>query len=355
MGNTRPGRSRRLWGAIVGAFLVAAGGGAAGIIWPAAAARLLTRVGIIRQPHYVPPPPPPRPRTRPWTLGPELEALADRYAADQERLRETPIMLTMITDFRPAYNGVRLERQAFSLLVEGLERVVLVDAGMDPKILAHNARVLGKSLADVDVLIISHLHPDHYLGLPAFEGVHRIPVAYVPISIGREELDFVSRYVGEVRRVKAPARLLPGLYTTGLAPGKDAEWDPDEIDAVIVSPQGPILVVPCAHAGRLPHLDHARRLTGRRIYIDLGGYCPLRFADDAGLDAEWERYKQRDPAYVGFCHCARGRVRTRPERDWPARSLKIGGGTIIRVPAGPAAAPTVISEPGPLTRPFTRD
>ena len=59
---------------------------------------------------------------------------------------------------------------------------MLFDAGLTDPVVLHNARLLGVDLHDVDAVVISHGHPDHFGGI---EGVlqaigHPTPVVIHP-------------------------------------------------------------------------------------------------------------------------------------------------------------------------------
>jgi 7,8-dihydropterin-6-yl-methyl-4-(beta-D-ribofuranosyl)aminobenzene 5'-phosphate synthase len=60
---------------------------------------------------------------------------------------------------------------------------VLFDTGMSYAVLAHNAAALGIDLDQVDHVVISHGHPDHYGGLL---GMLKQRSAPVPVAIHEE-------------------------------------------------------------------------------------------------------------------------------------------------------------------------
>jgi glyoxylase-like metal-dependent hydrolase (beta-lactamase superfamily II) len=70
------------------------------------------------------------------------------------------ITVTILYDNTTAVEGVQAD-WGFACLVEGLEQTILFDTGTKSEVLLHNAQVLGKDLAQVDVLVLSHDHRDH--------------------------------------------------------------------------------------------------------------------------------------------------------------------------------------------------
>src|SRR4051794_16911594 len=67
---------------------------------------------------------------------------------------------------------------------------VLFDTGLTDPVLLHNASALGVDLGQVDHVVISHGHPDHYGGLMGFLGQRDAPV---PVSMHGDA--FLPRYV----------------------------------------------------------------------------------------------------------------------------------------------------------------
>jgi len=187
----------------------------------------------------------------------------------------------------------------------------------------------------VDVLVISHTSEDHFEGIEAFAEVRRRPIGYYPLGVQGERLDVIRRYTSEARPVGGPARLMRGVFTTGPAPRHP------ELALVLATAQGPVHLLSCGHIGRAPFLDHALRLAGQRLYLDIGGFCPLWDAPYEEQIEAWIRVRERDPRYIAFCHCAPDAVRWLAAGEWADRNVHVGGGSVITVPAGPPQPPLV--------------
>lgn len=194
---------------------------------------------------------------------------------------------------------------------------LLFDTAMSGKVMLHNAAALGVRLEDVDHIVISHGHPDHYGGL--LDVLNQRP-APVPISVG--EAAFLPRYVrlasgqvapyynqdltesvleasgGRVVTHRGALDIGPATIATGAIPRKvdfempskslttpnaliqivDGEVGPDTVPddqamVVNVGDDGILVFVGCSHAGIVNSVRHAIELSGRsRVMGVFGGF-----------------------------------------------------------------------------------
>ena len=183
----------------------------------------------------------------------------------------------------------------FACFIETDAGNVLFDTGQGLSIRG-NAAALGKNLASIHSVAISHGHYDHTGGLPqVLDLAGPLPVYGHPgIFAARTWSDDQStRYIG-IRHRRAylesfgaqfhlsrnPVEILPGVHLTGEIPrNNDFERpdpnmtlfpegtvpispDPitDDLSLVVDSPEGLILVLGCAHAGMINIFNHVLKL-----------------------------------------------------------------------------------------------
>lgn len=211
--------------------------------------------------------------------------------------------------------GTPLAENGISFLLKaetaGRTTTILFDAGMSGIPIIHNARVLGVDWDEIDQVVLSHGHPDHFGGIyAALEAMgRRVPLivhpsAFHPRSIRRPDmmLQYFNRGLTERELVEAGAALVPVREPLDLAPGvttsgeipisvdfehevpagrmsiRDGHVHPDPIDdylTLIINVTGVGLVVldPCGHSGVLSSLDHAKKITGvDALHGVLGGF-----------------------------------------------------------------------------------
>jgi metal-dependent hydrolase (beta-lactamase superfamily II) len=74
----------------------------------------------------------------------------------------------------------------FSAIIERGDFVVMLDTGLDEETFKHNLRISGYKPTDIDVVAISHWHPDHTGGLRYLMEANPNLIAYVPASTAHQ-------------------------------------------------------------------------------------------------------------------------------------------------------------------------
>jgi 7,8-dihydropterin-6-yl-methyl-4-(beta-D-ribofuranosyl)aminobenzene 5'-phosphate synthase len=226
-----------------------------------------------------------------------------------------PAVPDLMADGGKTADVLRAEH-GFSALVEmqvdGTRRRVLFDTGVSPDGLVANLDRLQISPETLDVIVLSHGHFDHVMGMDGL--IRRLGRARLPVLIHPEfwlrrrivlpgaepwELPVPSRSAMadagfEVVEDRQPSFLLDGRLlvtgevdrTTEFETGfpihqawRDDAWQPDPLilddQALIAHVRGKGLVVltGCGHAGIVNIVRYAQRLTGvTQVYAILGGF-----------------------------------------------------------------------------------
>lgn len=198
-----------------------------------------------------------------------------------------------------------------SVTLGNARRTLLFDTGSTVDGLAHNLRVLGVNLEEIEAVVLSHGHFDHTTGLNGLaEQLRPLPPLVVHpdfwlrrrIAVpGRESYELPTTSEQKVRDAgfpvierREPSLLLDGSLlltgeierTTEFEQGfpvhqafRDDEWQPDPFifdDQALVADlrgRGLVVITGCGHAGVINTILHARRLTGvERVYAVIGGF-----------------------------------------------------------------------------------
>lgn len=236
---------------------------------------------------------------------------------------------------RPA--GV-VGEHGFACLIETGAGNVLFDTGQGMGICG-NAAAMGKNLASIRAVAISHGHYDHTGGLPqVLRQTGPVPVYGHPdIFAARTWSDGnATRYIGMRHRreyleslgarfhlVREPVEISPGIHLTGEIPRTNGFERPDpnmtlhpaggpavcpdpvsdDLSLVVDSPKGLILVLGCAHAGMINIFNHVLQTFDRdRLYAVIGG-THLGFSQPAQFDETLKAIDRYGIERLGVSHC----------------------------------------------------
>ena len=205
-----------------------------------------------------------------------------------EELRILPLVDAEAASGLLAEHGI-----SYLLVADG--RAILFDLGLGAgrrSTLQRNAQQLGVDLAAIDMVVISHAHPDHCGGPRAWlrrsfdlpEQVRNgIPVRTpIPMHHPTVKSEFSCR----------PTVLAPGIATTGPIARQLflLGWTPEQALIVNVRGKGIVVIVGCGHQGVARLISRVRRLTEEPIYAVIGGlHLPVHglYAQDIIGSAKW--------------------------------------------------------------------
>ena len=222
------------------------------------------------------------------------------------------------------------------------EHVVLMDASISTTCLFHNANALGVDFGQVESVVLSHGHIDHFGGLIEFLNRARkgIPLTLHPDAFLQRRLNISSLGV----QVDMPILDEAALRETGVAIHKvkeastvgsdlimvlgevarvtdfekgfplaeakiDDEWvvDPfrdDQGVAVKVKGKGLVVISGCAHAGIINTVKHAQKVTGTdNVHAVLGGFHLTGPLFEPIIGPTIDEMKRIAPDFVVPMHC----------------------------------------------------
>ncbi len=247
------------------------------------------------------------------------------------------------------------------------EHTLLLDAGLSPGCLSHNARQLGIDLHAVEVVVMSHGHFDHTGGLAEFfrGQTHQVPLAVHPdaflprrmngpkgrldlpqpdaVSLKKAGADILMRkdlstlaaghvlVTGEVERKMPFEKGFPGMEIF-----RDGHWEADPISddqalVINVKDKGLVVISGCAHAGIVNTVEYARKMSGvDRVYAVMGGFHLTGPMFEPLIQPTIEALKVLDPAYVVPMHCTGWNAINRFFAEMPGRCLLNTVGTTYR-------------------------
>jgi 7,8-dihydropterin-6-yl-methyl-4-(beta-D-ribofuranosyl)aminobenzene 5'-phosphate synthase len=164
----------------------------------------------------------------------------------------------------------------YSCLIQGTEKTILFDVGSNDAI--KNMDKLKIDPASIDVLVISHDHPDHTGGMHFFsERNSKAATFFVP---------------------SASVKICENVFTTG-AMGTDIK----ENALIIKTAKGLVVITGCAHPGIVEIVQKAKQMFPKEeIYLVMGGFH-LFTRDQSSIKNIVSELKKENVRKVAPSHC----------------------------------------------------
>ena len=243
----------------------------------------------------------------------------------------------------------------------------LFDFGFSEHGAAFNADALSVDLSQVEVMVLSHGHMDHFGGLKQLVG-----------RIGTKDIELVvhptafrqSRYIkiSEQMKIKLPSLSPESLQSTGITLVESKEpkllldghllflgqipkrtdfekgfprmhydengverWDPIEDDTAIVANvagKGLVIISGCAHTGIINTIHYAKELTGvEQLYVVMGGFHLTGTEFEPVIEPTTKALKELNPQHIIPAHCTGRKAIMHLETEMPEKFLLNMSGT----------------------------
>ena len=227
-----------------------------------------------------------------------------KFLKDPDGLREIssingfdiPVEIKVVYDNYVKVDGLKSD-WGYSIVIEGLDKVILFDTGANPDIFESNFKIMGINPKKIDLLILSHEHGDHTAGIPAFVKLHKDIPVIIPGSFSESFKKKLVEFGLEPLLVKEPVKICTNLYSSGEFSGPIPEQA-----LILNTKQGLVVMTGCSHSGIVEMLKEIKSTFNKDIYMVFGGFHLLDKSDNK-MDKIIDGMKALGVVKCGATHC----------------------------------------------------
>ncbi len=245
---------------------------------------------------------------------------------------------------------------------------ILMDAANAPLPLFNNLEALEHSVDEIDAVVLSHGHPDHYGGLYEFLARHSgAPPVYLHQDVFYPKLFLTPRgrvgpwmleleqlaAAGVIHENQGPEMILDQVLLTGTVEAttgyekplpvfkrrvqNQEEPDPftdEQALVAVVEGRGLVVLGGCSHPGIVNMVKYAQKLTGvNQVSLILGGFH-LTAGGDALIQNTIQGLKELNPELIMAGHCTGFRALTKLAVAFPDKFMVSCVGTKVMIVGG---------------------
>jgi 7,8-dihydropterin-6-yl-methyl-4-(beta-D-ribofuranosyl)aminobenzene 5'-phosphate synthase len=242
----------------------------------------------------------------------------------QEKIGGRDLTLTVLCDNNPFRKGVETS-WGFSCFIEGMDKTVLFDSGNNPFLLLRNMERMEIAPADVDSILLSHMHWDHTGGVYGIIENNNELVIFLPGSSSDKFKDDIKRQGAEIAEVREPVKICNDVFSTGES-GESIK----EQSLIIRTKKGLIVITGCAHPGIISIIEKTREIIGEEILMVLGGFH-LGAESKERLKEIVSNFRKLNVEYVAPCHCTGKNAEQLFRGEYGGKFIRAGAGRVINI------------------------
>ena len=233
------------------------------------------------------------------------------------------VVITILYD-NYIYNKDTEADLGFSCLIETQGKNILFDTGTDSNILSKNANILKKDLSEIDIVVISHNHPDHTGGFLKVIDMADDVVAYLPPSSTGTYIHKKAKEMGVP--VFFESNLIE-INTNCYLSGELGESIKEQ-SLAIDTKHGLVIITGCSHPGIVNIVKTTKNLLNKNVHMVFGGFHLMNLSSPEQNDAVL-KLQSLGVEKCGPTHCSGNQSLFK--QAFKNNYMKVGTGKIIKI------------------------
>ena len=242
------------------------------------------------------------------------------YSDMNERM--TDLTFTILYD-NYNFNPELQSDWGFSCLVEGFDKTILFDTGTKGKILLSNMEKMGIDPADIDIVVLSHIHQDHTGGMELFLEMNNTVEVYLPASFPSDFKKMILDKGASITEVSGPIEIMEGVRSTG-----EMGTVIIEQSLVLATEKGSVVITGCAHPGITDIVKKSAEISGGKILIAMGGFHLISTSENK-IKEIIEIFRKMDIQYAAPSHCSGDKTLEMFKKSYGDHFVDLGVGKVL--------------------------
>jgi 7,8-dihydropterin-6-yl-methyl-4-(beta-D-ribofuranosyl)aminobenzene 5'-phosphate synthase len=213
-----------------------------------------------------------------------------------------------------------------SVFIKGMEKSILFDTGGDGSILLFNMEQLKIDPTEVDIVFLSHIHPDHVGGLDTFLRENNEALICLPSSFPDDFKNKVGNKLAKISSIKEVEEICKNVWSTG-----ELGTSIVEQSLVLNTPKGLIIITGCAHPGIVEIVEFVKNYFEEKIFMVLGGFH-LTSTSESKIKEFISELKRLRVKKISPSHCSGEKAIELFKEAWSEDFVESGCGAKIKIP-----------------------
>ena len=212
-----------------------------------------------------------------------------------------------------------------------LDGKILFDTGEKGEWLLENMRSLEVDIKEIEAVVISHDHWDHWGGLWGLLQQKKGMPVYICPNFSREFKDKAAKFNANLIEAGELTQILPNMFSTGEIAGAYHDKYMPEQAVVLKTRNGLTVITGCAHPGILKIAEKVKaKFPDEPIYFVLGGFH-LMESDKRAIEIVAENFQKMGIIKAAPTHCSGDTAEGIFKRYYEGNFVSIKAGQEIEV------------------------
>ena len=213
----------------------------------------------------------------------------------------------------------------FAALISVEDYNLLFDTGTDGKILLSNMEKLGVEPKDINKVMISHDHYDHFGGLTDFLAANNQVKIYI-LSNFSQTKSIIQKAGVKMVEIDNPTTIIEKISTTGSLGNSIPEQS-----LILDTEKGLVVITGCAHPGIVNIVTSVKnQLPDKKIYLVMGGFHLFQ-SSETEIRSIIEDFKNLGVQKVAPCHCTGDKAINLFKEAYQENFIENGVGKLIEL------------------------